>query len=45
MEAILIGSNLASDHGVAFKNTLSVSQEIYDAYWKPIQDQPFFQVR
>ncbi|KAL1502402.1 hypothetical protein ABEB36_007548 [Hypothenemus hampei] len=44
MEVIFIGSNVAADKGIAFKDTMSVSPDLYNAYWKPIEDLPFFQV-
>ncbi|CAG9770842.1 unnamed protein product [Ceutorhynchus assimilis] len=44
MEVIFIGSNLAADRGAAFKDTLSVSDELYNAYWKDIEQIPFFQI-
>ncbi|XP_050302390.1 glucose dehydrogenase [FAD, quinone]-like [Anthonomus grandis grandis] len=43
MEVIFIGSNVAADRGVIFKDTMSISQELYNAYWKEIETKPFFQ--
>jgi len=44
MEAIFSGSNVAADKGLALKDTLSISNELYNAYWKNIENEPFFQV-
>ncbi|XP_066149063.1 glucose dehydrogenase [FAD, quinone]-like isoform X1 [Euwallacea fornicatus] len=44
MEVIFLGSNVAADKGVAFKDTVSISSDLYNSYWREIEDVPFFQV-
>lgn len=44
VEILFIGSNIAADRGAVIKDAMSVSQELYNAYWKRLEQQPFFQV-
>ncbi|XP_060533574.1 glucose dehydrogenase [FAD, quinone]-like [Cylas formicarius] len=44
MELIFIGGSVATDRGLAYKNTLSIKQELYDGYWKDLEDKSVWQV-
>ncbi|KAF7263416.1 hypothetical protein GWI33_002375, partial [Rhynchophorus ferrugineus] len=44
MELLFIGASIASDKGASNRQSLSVSKELYDAIWKPLEKENVWQV-
>ncbi|KAJ8969894.1 hypothetical protein NQ314_001537 [Rhamnusium bicolor] len=44
VELIFVGGGVSSDRGLVSRKLFSISQEIYDAVWKPLENTPIYQV-
>lgn len=43
-ELLFVSGGLHSDKGIGIRKVFSISREVYDAVWKPVENESVFQV-